>query len=185
MNRRPAALLRITVAIVAVLLLIIGIGAILWKLGVDPVQTWINRIDQRAGQTATEQSWWPAVLVAVALVALIWGWCLIATVIRPGKTDDVLLADSGPGGQMTVPPKLIADAVGADLAAAPELDRVSSKATDDRGRTIIRMTVTADPTRSYAEIASVVGDAVEHVRGALDGSDTHVQAMVHLEPRAG
>lgn len=185
MNRRPAALLRITVALVAILLLVIGIGAILWKLGVDPVQTWINRIDQRAGARATEQSWWPAVLVAVALVALVWGWWLISTVIRPGRADDVDLAGSGTEGDMTVAPKLIAEAVGADLATAPELDRVVAKATDDRGRTIIRVTVTAAPTRSYSEIASVVGDAVDHVREALAGSAAHVQAMVHLESRAG
>ncbi|MGV9713570.1 hypothetical protein ACWDTI_23245 [Gordonia sp. NPDC003424] len=185
MNRGPAALLRITVALVGIVLVVVGIAAILWKLGVDPVQTWVDRIDQRAGARLADTDWWPVVLIGIALVTLIWGWRLIATVIRPGKAEDLVLAGSGAEGEMTVAPKLIADAVGDELARAPILHRVTSKATDDRGRTIIRLTVTAAPTHSFAELASVVGDAVEDVREALDGSDIHVQALVHLESRAG
>ena len=183
MNRGPAAWHRLTVGLFGVLFLVVGVAAVLWRTDIAPVHDWVDRIDQGVAARTAETGWWPAVLVAIAVIAIVWGWRLIATTVRPGKVDDLVLDGSDQNGTMTVTPKLIAAAVGADLVRAPILDRVVATATDDRGRKIIRLTVTAEPSHGYAEIASVVGDAVEDIRDAVDGADIHVQALVHLENR--
>ncbi|AZG48720.1 hypothetical protein [Gordonia insulae] len=181
MNRGPAAWHRLTVGLFGLIFVVVGVGALLWRADVAPVRDMIDRIDQGAAARLAETGWWPAVLVAVAVIALLWAWRLIAATIRPGKVEDLVLDGSDQSGTLTVAPKLIAAAVGQDLSADPTIDRVAAQATDDRGRKIIRLTVTADPAHSYAEIASIVGDAVEDIRDAVDGSGIHVQAMVHLE----
>lgn len=185
MNRIPAVWHRVSVAIVGLLCVVVGLGAILWRADVAPVAGWVERIDAGAVLRFVETDWWPWVLVAVAIIAFCWGWRLVTSVIRPGRVDDLTLDGSDAGGTLTVAPKLIAAAVADDLAGHTMFDQVSVKATDDRARKLIRLTVTARPTRSYAEIAGVLGDAVESIRRAVPGSDLHVQALVHLENRRG
>ncbi|GAC66460.1 hypothetical protein [Gordonia soli] len=185
MNRLPAALHRISVGLIGLLLLVVGIGAILWRAGVEPVVGWIDRFDADAPRRIVETDWWAAVLVGVVLIATLWGWRLIVSRIRPGRVADLVLDGSDGDGAMTIAPKLIAAAVADDLRKNTIFDRVAATATDDRGRKIIRLTVTAPPTHSYPEIAAMVGDAVEDIRTAVDGSDVHVQALVHLEKRRG
>ena len=76
---------------------------------------------------------------------------------------------------------VIANAVAADLAGHTMFDDVSAKALDDRGRKLIRVTVTAPPTYSYDDVAAVLGPEIEPIRAAVDGSDVHVQGLVHFE----
>ncbi len=184
MNRTPAVLHRVSVGLLALALLALGAGAILWKLDVEPVHTWVERIDEGWLARAAQAGWWPALLAGVLIVALVWGWALLATAVRPGKVDDIVLAGSDERGTFTVAPALIASAVADQLAASPIVAKATAKATDDRGRKIIRLTVIAAPTRSYSEVADVVGDAVSDIRSAVGDSDLHVQALVHLENTA-
>ncbi|MEE3852785.1 hypothetical protein VZC37_20770 [Gordonia sp. LSe1-13] len=183
MNRRPAAWHRLTVGLVGVLLVGVGLGAILWRIDVDPVHGWIERIDQGWAARMADTDWWPVLVGGVLVVAALWGWRLVAGTIRPGKVDDLVLDGSDHTGTISVSPKLIATAVGSDLERNPAIDAVDAKATDDRGRKIIRLTVTAQATHTYDDLASIVGEAVDAVREALDGAQIHVQAFVHLEPR--
>ncbi|MAU84076.1 alkaline shock response membrane anchor protein AmaP [Gordonia sp. Z-3] len=184
MNRRPAVWHRLTVAVIGALLVAVGAGALLWRAEVGPVRDWIDRIDAGWAARTAETAWWPAILGAVAIVAALWGLRLLTATVRPGKVDDLVLDGSNRSGVLTVPPKLVATAVGAQLAANPLLDGAKATATDDRGRKIIRLTVTAQPTRSYDELAGVVGDAVDEIRDALEGAQVHVQAFIHLEPHS-
>jgi uncharacterized protein YbjT (DUF2867 family) len=55
------------------------------------------------------------------------------------------------------------------------------KAVDDRGRSLIRIEVTAPPRYSFDEVAATLDPAIEHIRAAVDGADIHVQALVHLQ----
>lgn len=181
MNRAPAALHRISVGLLGLAALVVGLGAVLWKLDVNPIQTWVDRIDEGWAARAADAAWWPAILAGVLLVALVWGWKLITTAIAPGRPGTLTLEGSDDSGSLTVAPKLIAAAVAEELSASPVLDKATAKATDDRGRMIIRLTAVAAPTHSYAEVADVVGDAVADIRRAVGDSGLHVQALVHLE----
>lgn len=181
MNRGPAALNRLSVGLIGLICVVIGAGAIAEHTDITPISTWLHRVDTGAISRFANSDWWVLVLLGVAVVSLIWGWSLIATVIRPGKVDDVTLAGSGSDGAMTIAPKTIASAVEDELGEQTMFSNVSAKATDDRGRTIIRVGVTARPTYSYAEIAGVLGPVVQQIRAALPDSDVHVQALVRLE----
>ncbi|MGV9857223.1 hypothetical protein ACWDTD_01075 [Gordonia sp. NPDC003425] len=180
MNRGPATLHRITAGIFGIAVLLVGVGAVLWQLHVPVVREWADHLDAGWASRLARTDWWIVVLFGVAIVGLVWSWSLLATAIRPNKVDELELSGSNADGRLTVAPKLIAAAVADDLAGNTMFDEVTAKALDDRGRKIIRITVTAPPTYSYDEIAAVLGPEVQRVRTAVDGSDVHVQALVHL-----
>lgn len=181
MNRGPAILHRLTVGVIGLLCLVVGVGAIGAQRSIRPITTWVDKLDSTWATTATGESWWWAVLLAILVVALVWGFALIGSASRPGKVDDLVLPASGPDGLLTVPPKLIAGAVEDELKAQKIFDKATVKALDDRGRSIIRIDVTAPPRYSYDEIADTLRPAVEDIRRAVDGAGIHVQALVHLQ----
>ncbi|WP_132992647.1 hypothetical protein [Gordonia zhaorongruii] len=185
MNRLPAIFHRLSVGLVALLLIVVGGGTVAWRTGLDPIADWIERIDAGAIGRFAHENWWTFVVIGVAVLALVWGLSLIRSVIRPGSVTDLELDGSDETGTMIVAPKQIANAVADELSAHPIFDKVSAKAVNDRSRDMIRLEVTARPTRSIAEMSVPVGDATDAIRDAVAGTDMHVQALVHLEkPKA-
>ena len=185
MNRGPASFHRITAGLIGLISLVVGVGAVLWKLNVPKVREWADHLDSGWPARLDGTDWWTVVLFGIVIIGLIWGWSLISTAIRPSKVDDLELAGSNDDGELIVAPKLIANAVAADLAGHTMFDDVSAKALDDRGRKLIRVTVTAPPTYSYDDVAAVLGPEIELIRAAVDGSDVHVQGLVHFETPTG
>ncbi|GAA3947670.1 hypothetical protein [Gordonia caeni] len=186
MNRLPAAWNRVSVGLIGLLLICLGLAGIFAQTGVEPVAGWIARIDPDKISRGADAGWWTWVLVGVALLAVIWAVRLLATMVRPQAAADLVLDGSAEGGRMTIAPGLIATAVADELSGSTLLDDVAVKAIDDRGSTILRISVTAPAHRSYDEIEGLLADTVEQVRTAFDGSGLHVQAMVELaSPNAG
>ncbi len=180
MNHSAAALHRLTVALFALLALVVATAVILARTSVDPVADWVNRLDADRVADGVGASWFTAVLVVLIVVTLYWGWRLIRTTVAPQRPDVLVLNGTGPTGTMTVQLQQIARAVQAQLSAQTVLSRVRAEALDDRGSKIVRVIVEARPERSYDEIAEVVAPAVRDLRAAFDGSDVHVQVFVHL-----
>ncbi|WOC12286.1 Asp23/Gls24 family envelope stress response protein [Gordonia sp. MP11Mi] len=183
MNRLPAAAHRVTIGLIGLLLLVVGVAAITWNLDVQPVVDWLKRIDTSAVGRFADSGWWTLILVAIVLLTLMWGVPLIISAVRPVSTDDIELDGSDETGAMSIAPKLIASAVADELSGDPMFTSVSARAVNDRARSIIRVEVTASPDRTYPEIAQKVAVATDQIRDAVDGSDVHVQAFVHLERR--
>lgn len=183
MNRIPAAAHRLTTGLLGLILLVVGVAAIAWNLDVQPIVDWIDRIDNAAIGRFADSGWWTLVLAGIVLLTLVWAVPLIASAIRPGRVDDLELDGSDETGAMSVAPKLIAAAVADELAGDPMFTSVSARALNDRARSIIRVEVTASPERTYPEVAEKVGVVTDQIRDAVDGSDVHVQAFVHLERR--
>ncbi|MCF8589030.1 hypothetical protein [Gordonia liuliyuniae] len=183
MNRLPAAVHRSTTALLGLVLLVVGAAAIAWNLGVQPVVDWVERIDNDAVGSFADSGWWTLVLAGIVLLTLVWAVPLIVSAVRPGTVDDLELDGSDETGAMSIAPKLIAAAVADELDGEPMFTSVSARALDDRSRRIIRLEATASPERTYPEIAAKVGVVTDQIRDAVDGTDVHVQAFVHLEPR--
>ncbi|MEP9417273.1 hypothetical protein ABLE92_23435 [Gordonia sp. VNQ95] len=181
MNRGPVIVHRLTVGLFGLLFLVAGGAALIWHTGWEPITGWVDRLNPAWATNLTAASWWWAVLLGIVVVSLGWGLWLLAVASRPGKVDDLVLAGSGADGIMTVPPKLIASAVADELSAHTMFDAASVKAVDDRGRSLIRIEVTAPSRYSYEEVAAALDPAVEQIRRAVDGADIHVQALVHLQ----
>lgn len=182
MNRVPAAWNRVSVGLIGLALICLGLAGIFAQTDVEPVSGWIDRIDPDKVSRGADAGWWTWVLVGVVVLAVIWAVRLLATMVRPQAASDLVLDGSAEGGRMTIAPGLIATAVADELSGSTLLDDVSVKAIDDRGTTILRISVTAPAQRSYDQIDELLADAVEQVRSAVDGSGLHVQAMVELAP---
>lgn len=182
MNRGPALLHRVSLGLVGIASLVVAAAMILSRYSVQPVSGWVDRIDTVAVADAVGAGWFSAVIVAVALVALCWGWRLIRTTISPQRPDKLALAGSDAEGTLTVPLKQIAAAVEAGLTSQIMLRDLRVQAIDDRGSKIIRIIVQARPERSYDEIVAVLAPSINDLRDALEDSDVHVQALIHLDP---
>lgn len=181
MNRLPATAHRLSVGLVALLLIAVGAAAVAWRIDAQPVAGWVDRLDERAALDAAQASWWVWVLAGVTVVAIGWGLLLVATNVRPRAVDDALLDGSDQTGALTVAPKLIAIAAATELAGNPLFQKVTAKAIDDRSRSIIRLEVSATPNRSFDEVTAPVAETVAAIRTALGESGVHVQALIHLD----
>ncbi|WP_439029291.1 hypothetical protein [Gordonia terrae] len=181
MNRLPATAHRLSVGLVALVLIAVGGAAVAWRVGADPVAGWVERFDERAALDAAQASWWTWVLAGMTVIAVGWGLLLLATNIRPRAVDDALLDGSDATGTLTVAPKVIASAAATELAGNPLFQKVTAKAIDDRSRSIIRLEVSAKPNRSFDEVTAPVSDTVAAIRTALGQSGVDVQAFVHLD----
>lgn len=184
MNHGSAALHRISVGVFGLLALALAVAVVAFRFTVDPVSDWISRLDTAAISDTAAQAWFAAVLAAVALVAAYWGWRLIRTTIAPRRPARPLsIAGSGPEGAMTVPLPQVAQAVQEQLSTQTVFRTATVQALDDRNRRILRITVDSRPERTYDQIVAALAPAIDDLRTAFDGSDVHVQVMVHLDAR--
>lgn len=183
MNHGSAALHRISTALFGLVCIALAAAVVAYRFTVDPVSGWISRIDTGAVSDTVAQNWFPAVLAGVAVIAAYWGWRLIRTTIAPRRATELTLAGSGPEGTLRVPLPQVAQALQEQLAAQTLLRQVSVRALDDRDRRILRITVDSRPERTYDEIVGALAPAIDDLRTAFDGSDVHVQVMVHLDAR--
>lgn len=181
MNRLPATLHRLSTFTIAVILLVIGASALLWKFDRQPAADWIERIDSGAVARYVEQPWWIPTLIGVAVIATVWGLALLGAAIRPHAIDDVRLDGSDQLGDLTIAPKLVADAIAEELEATTLFSSVSTRALDDRGHRLIRIEVTSSARHSYDEVVERLGDAVASVTTAFGDSDIGVQAFIHMD----
>ncbi|MFZ2510024.1 MAG: hypothetical protein WAW85_02890 [Gordonia sp. (in: high G+C Gram-positive bacteria)] len=181
MNAIPAAWNRISVGVVGLLLVLVGLALLFSQIQVGPVSDWVGNIDSGKVDDAVDSDWWTWVLVGVVVVAALWGFRLLATLIRPQAAPRLLLDGSGPDGRLVIAPGVIASAVAAQLGEHRCFDEVSVKAIDDRGVKLLRIVVTADPNRSYEDLTAVLGDVIDQILAAIPDSGLHVQTLIHLE----
>lgn len=181
MNRLPAAWNRISVGIVGLLLVLLGLALLFSQVSVQPVSTWVGNVDSGRIHHAADSEWWTWVLVGIVVLAALWGFRLLATLVRPQAVQRLLLDGSGSDGRMMIAPGVIASAVAAQLGEDRRFDEVSVKAIDDRGVKILRIVVTAAPTRSYDELQAALGSVVDQIDAATPESELHVQTLIQLE----
>ncbi|GAB18938.1 hypothetical protein GOEFS_070_00220 [Gordonia effusa NBRC 100432] len=181
MNRLPATVHRLVVFVLAVGAIVVGGGALAWRLNLSPIKGWIERIDTGAVVRFADGSWWTAVLFGIVVLAVILAVILLATVVRPMKAQRLVLPASSSTGDLTVEPGLIANAAANDLASKPIILAAKGRAINDRGRLVIRLTVRAYSTRPFADLAKVCSDATDAITDALDGAPVQTQVLLQLE----
>ncbi|MFT4127340.1 MAG: hypothetical protein QM662_14070 [Gordonia sp. (in: high G+C Gram-positive bacteria)] len=159
----------------------VGGGALAVQAGLAPIDDWNRRLDLDAVLRFVDGPWWPAVTGGVVIVGLAWGLRLLGAATRPTAPGKLRTADPDARGSLTVAPKLIAAAAAEELSGQAIVESVAGSALDDRGDTIIRLTVTAGADNSYDEILEIVEKATETVRESVAGTDVHVQAFVHIK----
>lgn len=185
MNRLPAAWNRVSVGLIGLVLIVAGLAGIFSQVRVEPVSGWLARLDASKVDRAADAKWWTWILFGLIVLGVLWGFRLLATLVRPQAVADLVLDGSAQGGRITIAPGVIATAVAAELAGNTLFDDVAVKALDDRGAKIVRITVTAPPSRPYDELTAALDVAVQQIRAAFPDSGLHVQAMIHLVPPSG
>ena len=82
MNRLPATAHRLSIGLVALLLIAVGAAAVASQVDAQPVAGWVDRLDERAALDAAQASWWVWVLAGVTVIAIGWGLLLQRMTVR-------------------------------------------------------------------------------------------------------
>ena len=180
MNAFPAGVNRLITFLLGAVFIVVGAVAIAWQLKVQQVRDQLDKIDLSWFDRAPDESWWLYVLIGIAVGGILVGLLLLLMNSRPRKTCSVVLPGSDASGTLMVSPAKIANAVADDLARHRLITSTRSRAVDDRKRIMLEVTVEAESTRDFAEIAEVVGRAEQQIAAALPGSEVRPRFQVHL-----
>ena len=179
MTRTAAALDRVVALIVGVVLVVVGVGALIWHAGlftglpqsitvpglVDAMDTW----------------WWRWAIAGVGLlcVGLALRW-LVAH--RPmGKVAPIRLYEAGDVGTITIDPAAVATAAADTLQRHPAVRTAKGKAITDRGTRTIELAVTAAQPDELAAVTTAIDDACEHIAHAAGHAPLSVRATLHIK----
>lgn len=164
---------RIVVGLVGLVLL----GGGLWALG--------DRLDQRLAIDATdhiststidrlpEQPWWPAVVGAAGVLLILVALWLLVRHLRGTASKTVVTEGGG-----TVDLDRVADAVAADLGRSPLIRRARSRTVLEKGRPVIRVSVSIAPDAPVHELSALAAAARRDVAAAA-GPDVAFQVLVN------
>ncbi|GAB3130739.1 hypothetical protein GCM10027289_15980 [Tsukamurella serpentis] len=166
---------RLVVALIGIVLLGGGLWALGTRIGERYTTDATRRVSVEKITRLPDEPWWPTV-TAIAGVLLILGalWLLIRHLHRPASRT---LVTEGGG---TVELGRVADAVTADLAESPLLQRARSSTVVDRGRPIIRVSAKVAPGVSADELAVLASAAGREVTAATN-SEVGFQLLVNPE----
>lgn len=184
MKRGAAALNRLLVLVVGLVLAVVGAAAIAWDRDVPAVRTAVRHLDRDDIAAIPDEPWWHWALGATITVCALLAVVVLAvdlvrrraapSTMLETATDTAVAIDLGP----------VAGGVAAELERLPSVRRARGRAVSDRGLATIQVTLDADP---HGDIAALVRDA-EHVAAtttsALGGAvvaDVAVRVLLHLD----
>lgn len=153
MSRSSLALDRIAVAVLGLLLIVIGAGALVWNT------SWFAGIPETItapGLALSARSWWWPWAVALAGVVLVLvGLRWLAAHAMAARAHAMPLTGSGEGGTLSADLSSVADAAARRLASDPNVHSAKGTALIDRGRRIMDITATA----AAADVAAAAAAA--------------------------
>lgn len=180
MSRAAAAVDRIAVAVVALVLVALGTGAVAWQSGLIPGAR--DELAAPWARTTTDTAWWPWVLGLAGVVLMLIGLRWLAAHLPSRRVSDVRLPGSGSGGRLYVDLGAVASAAAGDLAGAHGVRSVRGRALADRGRRTIELGVTVDPTASLRSVREAVEATTARLAQSI-GTDHAVRVRVHTARR--
>lgn len=176
MSRLAIGVDRLVALLVGLVLIVVGVGAIVWQLGTFSQAP--KTLTAPGLVTATSQSWWAwAVGIGGAVLVLLALRWLVAHV--PGrKVRTAKLAGSDATGNLTVDLSALAAAAADALADGPGVRSTTGTAVTDRGRRTLELTATIEST---ADLAAVTA-AADRVGANLDQAlgEPAIACRVHL-----
>lgn len=156
MNRSVLRLDRALLALAGLVLIVVGLGALLWTTGtlaglVDGVP---DSLDTTVVTDAASQDWWPyatgVVAVVLAVVAL-W-WMLAHLPARSVPEQD--LPGSTRTARLRISRSAVADATAHAARQLPEVHRASATLRDEGRELVLSLLVTVDPATDLPALST-------------------------------
>lgn len=176
MTRTLTGLDRLVVLLFGLIFLALGVGAVLWRLGV--VAQFPTALRAPWLTSAVAQSWWPWAVGAAGLVLVVLALRWL-TAHLPGRgLHQVRLPGSSSSGRLTADLGALASTAADVIADTPGVRSASGKAVNERGRRTLRLTATVDATADLAVVTAATDRVCAQLGNAL--ADPSVAARVHV-----
>ena len=176
MSRATVALDRVALALLALVLLAAGAGALAWWSGRLPALP--ATTDLGAVAPVTHQPWWPWALGALGLVLVLLGLRWMAAHLPDRGVSQLVLAGSDGTGRLLVDASAVASAAATQLEQTPGVTSVRGLMQRDRGQLVARFNTSVDRRADLHAVAAAADAVTAQLRDVLQRDD--VVAAVRL-----
>lgn len=182
MSRAAIALDRAAALVVAVILIAVGAGAIVWWLD---LLTWLPAaLDTSVVRDGTHQPWWPWAAGGAGLIAVVAGLRWMIAHLPDRGVGDLMLTGSGPDGALRAASGPVAHAAAQALAAAPGVRSATGRVLRERGQLVARLTGTVEASADLRIIAAAADQVAADLRAVLGRDDLYCQVRLTVGRRA-
>lgn len=184
MKRGPAALNRLLVLLIGLVLAGLGAAALAWDRGVPAVRDAVGRLDRDRIGAVPDESWWHWALGATIGMCLVLGLVVLVVDLSRRRAAPTGMLESATDTPVSIDLGPIATGVAAELGRRPGVRRARGRALSDRGLATIQITVEADPRTDISDLADAAERVAATTTAALGGStiaDVAVRVLLHLD----
>lgn len=180
MSRSLAALDRIIIALVGLVLIAGGVWAIALYFDEAHAQWLADRVVEVPWSQATSARWYPWALGVAMVLAAAAGVALILANLSPRRFSRMRSETSSDTGTIELGVGPIAHAAAEFLERSPAVEKVSPKVAMDRQRPTINFTIDALPTVDIEVLRAEIEDTEKTLRTALKDLDVDSTYRIHL-----
>ena len=182
MSRGTVAFDRLATTIVAVALLVAGVGAIVWWL--DVAAALGSSLDLSGVRSTIGQSWWPwaAGVVGALLVLLGLRWMLAHLPDRGVGT--LRLPGSSAEGRLSAESSPVANAAAELLEGVPGVRSSSGRVLRERGELVAHLGATIEVDADLRTIAAAADEVARDLAMVLGREDLHCQVQLKVATRS-
>ncbi|PTR31365.1 hypothetical protein C8K36_101396 [Rhodococcus sp. OK519] len=184
MKRGPAALNRLLVLVIGLVLATAGATALAWDRGVPAVRDAVGRFDRDRVSAVPEQTWWHWALGATIGVCVVLGVVVLAVDLSRRRTAPTGMLEASTDTAVSIDLGPIAQGVAAEMSRLPGVRRARGRALSDRGLATVQVTLDADPHTDIGALTHASERVAATTTAALGGTsvtDVAVRVLLHLD----
>lgn len=181
MTHRTAAVNRLIVLVVGLILFGVGAYAVAWDLGVPIVREWVSHYDRARVTSLPEENWWGWALAAAVVGGVLFGTVLLALDLTRRRPAPVAVPDRDSGTFVTVDLGSLANGVSSELERYPGVRQTRARAVNERGLPTLSVVVTADPTIDLADFTRTSERIAAWVAATVGDNEVATQVLLHLD----
>lgn len=173
MNRKTFGIDRALAVLVAVLLLLGGIGVLLWALDLLPSQWGApSRFTLGVPEVYSDDPWWPWAMGLAGLILTAVGTAWFVSHFRVNRVSTLSLAGADEGGQLLLDASALGNGVAAALEeASPGITGANGKVVEQRRNLVLDVTATVRRQADLREVARACDDVTAHLLDSIGRED--------------
>ena len=184
MKRGAAALNRLLVLVVGLLLAGVGAAALAWDRDVTAIRDAAAHLDRDRVTAIPDQNWWHWALGATIAGCLVLGVVVLAVDLTRRRAAPSTLLETATDTPVAIDLGPVAAGVAAELQRLPGVRRARGRAVSDRGLATVQVTVDADPRSDIDALVRAAEYTAATTTSALGGAavaDVAVRVLLHLD----